>query len=55
MPSTPRDPSTGIVSMMTEERQFSPPPGFSQRITESSLNYLAAAPAHMNMPDIESL
>jgi hypothetical protein len=31
------------------------PPGFAQRITESSLNYLAAAQVHMNMPDIESL
>jgi hypothetical protein len=31
------------------------PPGFAQRITESSLNYLAAAQLHMKMPDIESL
>lgn len=31
------------------------PPGFAQRITESSLNYLAAAEVHMKMPDIESL
>jgi hypothetical protein len=31
------------------------PPGFAQRITESSLNYLASAPVHMKMPDIESL
>jgi hypothetical protein len=31
------------------------PPGFLRRVTESSLNYLAAAPVHMNMPDIESL
>ncbi len=31
------------------------PPGFVQRITESSLNYLAAAPVRMQMPDIESL
>ena len=31
------------------------PPGFAQRITESSLNYLAAAQVQMNMPDIESL
>jgi hypothetical protein len=31
------------------------PPGFAQRITESSLNYLAAAQVHMKMPDIECL
>ena len=31
------------------------PPGFVKRITESSLNYLAAAPVRMPMPDIESL
>lgn len=31
------------------------PPGFLKRITESSLNYLAAAPVRMQMPDIESL
>jgi hypothetical protein len=31
------------------------PPGFVKRITESSLNYLAAAPVRMQMPDIESL
>jgi hypothetical protein len=31
------------------------PPGLVQKITESSLNYLAAAPARMKMPDIESL
>ena len=30
-------------------------PGFLQKITESSLNYLAAAPVLMKMPDIESL
>jgi hypothetical protein len=30
------------------------PPGFVKRITESSLNYLAAAPVRMQMPDIES-
>jgi len=30
-------------------------PGFLQKITESSLNYLAAAPVRMKMPDIESL
>jgi Prenyltransferase and squalene oxidase repeat len=31
------------------------PPGFLKRITDSSLNYLAAAPVPMEMPDIESL
>jgi hypothetical protein len=31
------------------------PPGFSRRITEASLNYLAAAPLRMKMPDVESL
>ena len=31
------------------------PPGFVKRITQSSLNYLAAAPVRMQMPDIESL
>jgi hypothetical protein len=31
------------------------PPRFLKRITESSLNYLAAAPVRMQMPDIESL
>ena len=31
------------------------PPGFAQRITESSVNYLAAAQVQMKMPDIESL
>jgi len=31
------------------------PPGFLKRITESSLNYLASASVHMQMPDIESL
>ena len=31
------------------------PSGFEQRITESSLNYLASAPVNMKMPDIESL
>jgi len=31
------------------------PPGFVKRIAESSLNYLAAAPVRMPMPDIESL
>jgi len=31
------------------------PPGFVKRITDSSLNYLAAAPVRMQMPDIESL
>ncbi len=31
------------------------PPGFLKRITESSLNYLAAAPVRMQMPDIETL
>ena len=31
------------------------PPGFVNRVTESSLNYLAAAPVKMKMPDVESL
>jgi len=31
------------------------PPAFTQRITKSSLDYLAAAPLHMTMSDIESL
>ena len=31
------------------------PPGFVKRITESSLNYLAAAPVRMQIPDIESV
>jgi hypothetical protein len=31
------------------------PPGFLKRITDSSLNYLAASPTRMQMPDIESL
>ena len=31
------------------------PAGFVKRITESSLNYLSAAPERMQMPDIESL
>jgi hypothetical protein len=31
------------------------PPDFAQRITESSLKYLAVAPIGMKMPDIESL
>jgi hypothetical protein len=31
------------------------PPGFVQKITESSLNFLAAAPVRMKTPDIESL
>jgi hypothetical protein len=31
------------------------PPGFVEKITESSLNYLAAAPVRMKMPDVESL
>jgi hypothetical protein len=31
------------------------PPGFVKRITDSSLNRLADAPVHMQMPDIESL
>ena len=30
------------------------PPGFVKRITESSLNYLTAAPVRMQMPDITS-
>ncbi len=31
------------------------PPGFLRRITEASVNYLAAAPVRMQMPDIETL
>jgi hypothetical protein len=31
------------------------PAGFVKRITDSSLNYLAAAPVRMQMPDIESI
>ena len=31
------------------------PPGFVEKITDSSLNYLAAAPVRMKLPDIESL
>jgi hypothetical protein len=31
------------------------PPGFVKRITDSSLDHLADAPVHMQVPDIESL
>jgi hypothetical protein len=52
---SPVFPTAALAGYLLKYSEWPPPPGLAERITKSSLNYLASAPVHMKMPDIESL